>query len=85
MLIKNFVEELECCVNELGFVGCNLNLDFLGGYWMLKLFIDKSWYLFYEKMVELDVFVMIYVFGLCNENFYVIGVYYMNVDIMVFM
>lgn len=85
VLIVNLVVELECCVNELGFVGCNFNFDFFGGYWILVSLIDYSWYLLYEKMVELDVFVMVYVLGFCNYNFYVIGVYYLNVDIIVFM
>ena len=30
---KNCVAELERCVNELGFVGCNLNPDPSGGFW----------------------------------------------------
>src|ERR1700680_2155600 len=29
----NSIRELERCVNELGFIGCNLNPDPSGGYW----------------------------------------------------
>src|SRR6476659_8384847 len=31
--LANCITELERCVNELGFVGCNLNPDPSGGYW----------------------------------------------------
>lgn len=79
------IVEMEKCVCEYGFVGINFNFDFLGGYWIVLLLLDCVWYLFYEKMVELDVFVMIYVSISCNVCFYIIGVYYFNVDIIVFM
>ena len=52
---KNSAKELERCVNELGFVGCNLNPDPSGGYFNSPPLTDKWWYPFYEKMVELDV------------------------------
>ena len=48
-------QELERCVNELGFVGCNLNPDPSGGYFNSPPLTDKWWYPLYEKMVELDV------------------------------
>ena len=83
--IKNSVEELERCVNELGFVGCNLNPDPSGGHWTSKPLTDKSWYPFYEKMVELDVPAMIHVSGSCNENFHATGAHYMNADTTAFM
>ena len=37
----NSVAELERCVKELGFIGCNLNSDLFGGYWKDLSFIDK--------------------------------------------
>ncbi len=83
--IKNSVEELERCVNELGFVGCNLNPDPSGGHWTSKPLTDKSWYPFYEKMVELDVPAMIHVSGSCNANFHATGAHYMNADTTAFM
>jgi 4-oxalmesaconate hydratase len=47
--------ELERCVNELGFVACNLSPDPSGGYWQEPPLTDRAWYPLYEKMVELDV------------------------------
>ena len=49
------VRELERAVNELGFIGCNLNPDPGGGHFEHPPLTDRYWYPFYEKMVELDV------------------------------
>ena len=38
---------------------CNLNPDPSGGFWTGKPVTDEYWYPLYEKMVELDVLVMI--------------------------
>ena len=57
----NCIAELERCVNELGFVGCNLNPDPSGGYWKDPPLTDRYWYPIYEKMVELDVPAMVHV------------------------
>src|ERR1700679_1060094 len=42
--------ELERCVTELGFIGCNLNPDPSGGWWTSPPLIDRAWYPLYEKM-----------------------------------
>jgi 4-oxalmesaconate hydratase len=68
--IEHSVAELECCVNELGFVGCNLNPDPSDGHWTSELLIDRSWYLFHEKMVDLDVPTTTHASGSCNYNFH---------------
>jgi len=83
--IANSVAELERCVAELGFVGCNLNPDPSGGHWASMPLTDKSWYPFYEKMVELDVPAMIHVSSSCNPNFHATGAHYMNADTTAFM
>ena len=49
----NCIAELERCVTQLGFIGCNLNPDPWGGYWKDPPLTDKWWYPFYEKMVTL--------------------------------
>ena len=85
MPIANSVAELERCVNELGFVGCNLNPDPSGGHWTSMPLTDPSWYPFYEKMVELDVPAMIHVSSSCNPNFHATGAHYMNADTTAFM
>jgi len=83
--IKESIAELERCVNELGFVGCNLNPDPSGGHWTSKPLIDKSWYPLYEKMVELDIPAMVHVSSCCNENFHATGAHYINADTTAFM
>jgi 4-oxalmesaconate hydratase len=83
--ITESIEELERCVNELGFVGCNLNPDPSGGHWTSPPLIDRSWYPFFEKMVELDVPAMIHVSGTCNPNFHATGAHYINADTTAFM
>jgi 4-oxalmesaconate hydratase len=83
--IANSVHELERCVRELGFVGCNLNPDPSGGHWRSPPLTDRHWYPFYEKMVELDVPAMIHVSASCNPNFHATGAHYLNADTTAFM
>ena len=83
--IENCIEELERCVNELGFVGCNLNPDPSGGHWTGPPLTDRAWYPFFEKLVELDVPAMIHVSGSCNPNFHATGAHYINADTTAFM
>jgi 4-oxalmesaconate hydratase len=82
---KSSVAELERCVKELGFIGCNLNPDPSGGYWKDPPLTDKWWYPFYEKMVELDVPAMVHVSASCNPNFHGTGAHYINGDTTAFM
>lgn len=83
--VENSVAELERCVTELGFVGCNLNPDPSGGHWTSPPLTDESWYPLYEKMVELDVPAMIHVSTSCNPNFPTLGAHYLSADTAVFM
>jgi 4-oxalmesaconate hydratase len=76
----NCRDELERCVNEYGFVACNLNPDPTDGYWKDPPLTDKWWYPLYEKMVELDVPAMIHVSMSCNPNFHGTGAHYLNGD-----
>ena len=77
--------ELERCVNELGFIGCNLNPDPSGGWWTSPPLTDKWWYPLYEKMCELDVPAMVHVSGSCNACFHATGAHYINADTTAFM
>jgi 4-oxalmesaconate hydratase len=81
----NCIPELERCVKELGFIGCNLNPDPTGGMWKDPPLFDKWWYPLYEKMVELDVPAMIHVSGSCNPHFHATGTHYINGDTTAFM
>ncbi|HLY58270.1 MAG TPA: amidohydrolase family protein [Stellaceae bacterium] len=82
---ENSAAELERCVNELGFIGCNLNPDPSGGHWTSPPLTDRHWYKFYEKMVELDVPAMVHVSGSCHPAFHTTGAYYLNADTTAFM
>jgi 4-oxalmesaconate hydratase len=82
---KNCFDEMDRCVNELGFVGFNLNPDPAGGYWTDPPIIDKYWYPIFEKLVELDTPAMIHVTGSCNPAFHATGAHYINGDTTAFM
>lgn len=81
----NSAAELERCVTELGFVGCNINPDPTDGFWRDPPLTDRSWYPLYEKMVELDVPAMVHVSCSCNRNFHGVGAHYLNGDTTAFM
>ena len=82
---RNCIAELERCVTELGFVGCNLNPDPSGGWWKEPPLTDKWWYPLYDKMVELDVPGIIHVSSSCNPCFHATGAHYINGDTTAFM
>jgi 4-oxalmesaconate hydratase len=82
---KNSVPELKRIVDELGFVGVNLNPDPTGGYWTGKPMTDREWYPVYEALCELDVPAMIHVAASCNPCFHGTGAHYLNADTSVFM
>jgi 4-oxalmesaconate hydratase len=79
------IEELERCVNELGFVGVNLSPDPSGGYWKDPALTDRSFYPLYEKMVELEVPAMVHVTASCNPAVHMTGAHYLNADTTAFM
>jgi 4-oxalmesaconate hydratase len=81
----NCIAELVRCVEELGFIGCNLNPDPSDGYWTDPPLTDRHWYPLYEKLVELDVPAMVHVSTSCNPNFHATGAHYINGDTTAFM
>ncbi|GAB7550982.1 amidohydrolase family protein [Novosphingobium sp. 11B] len=83
--IAQSIDELERCVGDLGFVGCNLNPDPSGGSFSAPPLYDRAWYPFFEKMVELDVPAMIHVSGSCNSAMHATGGYYLAADTIAFM
>lgn len=83
--LDDAVTELRRCVEELGFVGGNLNPDPSGGYWTAEPLTDEYWFPLYEAMVELDVPAMIHVSASCNPNFHALGAHYLNADTTAFM
>jgi len=82
---ESCLRELERCVRELGFIGCNLNPDPSGGHWKEPPLIDRWWYPVYEKLVELDVPAMVHVSSSCNPAFHFTGAHYINADTTAFM
>ncbi len=83
--LETSAAELERCVTELGFIGCNLNPDPSGGYWSAPPLGDRYWYPIYEKMSELDVPAMIHVSAACNPAFHTTGSHYLGADTTAFM
>jgi len=79
------LRELNRCINELGFVGCNLNPDPSGGHWTSPPLTDRFWYPLYERMTELAVPAMVHVSASCNPNFHATGAHYINADTTAFM
>lgn len=79
------IAELDRCVTELGFVGCNLNPDPGGGHFAHPPLTDPFWFPLYEALCELDVPAMIHVSGSCNPALHATGSYYLAADTIVFM
>src|SRR5690606_20027827 len=83
--IEPSVHELRRCVEEMGFVGANVNPDPSGGHWNGPPLGDRSWYPLYEALCELDVPAMIHVSAACNPHFHTTGSHYLNADTTAFM
>jgi len=83
--VASSVAELRRCVEEMGFVGCNLNPDPSGGNWDGPPLFDRSWWPLYEAMCELDVPAMIHVSATCNPHFHSTGSHYLGADTTAFM
>jgi 4-oxalmesaconate hydratase len=83
--IDGSVAELERCVTEMGFIGCNVNPDPTGGFWTGAPLWDRYWWPLWEKMCELDVPAMIHVSAACNDHFYTTGSHYLGADTTAFM
>ena len=83
--IRNSVAELRRCVDEMGFVGCNLNPDPSGGWWNGPVTSDRTFWPLYEAMCELDVPAMIHVSATCNDHFHSTGSHYLGADTTAFM
>ena len=84
--IDSSVRELSRTVEELGFVGCNLNPDPTGGFFTGPPLGDRYWYPLYEKLCELEAPAMIHVSGACNTPYWqTTGSYYLSADTVAFM
>jgi len=83
--IEPSILELRRCVEEMGFLGCNLNPDPSGGLWNGPPLFDRYWYPLYETMVELDVPAMVHVSAACNPHFHTTGSHYLGADTTAFM
>ena len=78
--LNSSIAELTRCVEEMGFIGCNLNPDPSGGFWKDPRLGDRYWYPFYEKMIELDVPAMIHVSGACQHSLDTTSSYYLGAE-----
>ena len=82
--IDGSVAELRRCVDEMGFIGCNVNPDPTGGFWTGPPLFDRYWWPLWEAMCELDVPGMIHVSAACNDNFTTTGSHYLGADTTAF-
>lgn len=82
--IESSVRELRRCVEEMGFIGCNLNPDPSGGNWTGPPLFDPYWYPLFEAMCELDVPAMVHVSATCNPNFHFTSSHYLGADTTAF-
>ena len=78
------VAELERCVTEMGFVGCNVNPDPSGGDLSGPPLSDPYWFPLYEAMCRLDVPAMIHVSAACNANLHTTTSHYLGADTTAF-
>ena len=83
--IDGSVRELQRCVAEMGFIGCNVNPDPTGGFWTGPPLFDPYWWPLWEAMCEFDVPAMIHVSASCNPNFHSTGSHYLGADTTAFM
>ncbi|MGH9193956.1 MAG: amidohydrolase family protein, partial [Acidimicrobiales bacterium] len=83
--IEPSVHELARCVDEMGFVGANVNPDPSGGYWDGPPLGDRYWYPLYEALCALDVPAMVHVSAACNPHFHTTGSHYLGADTTAFM
>jgi len=75
-----YVPEIVRTVEEMGFIGINLNPDPSGGHWNGASLADRSFYPIYEKMVEYDIPAMVHVSAACNDCFHTTGSHYLGAD-----
>jgi len=74
------VPEIIRTVEEMGFIGINLNPDPSGGHWNGSRLSAREFYPIYEKMCEYDIPAMIHVSAACNHNFDTTGSHYLGAD-----
>ena len=82
--IAQSVAELRRCVEELGFIGCNVNPDPSGGRWDSPALSDAYWTPLWEAMEELDVPGMVHVSASDNPIIHTTGAYYLAADTTAF-
>ena len=82
--IGSSVDELARCVDEMGFIGCNVNPDPSGGFWTGPPMNDRYWWPLWEAMQELDVPAMVHVSATCNDNFHATSSHYLGADTTAF-
>jgi len=78
------VPEIVRTVEQMGFIGINLNPDPSGGFWNGSSLADRSFYPIYEKMVEYDIPAMVHVSAACNDCFHTTGSHYLGADTTAF-
>jgi 4-oxalmesaconate hydratase len=65
---ETWLDELERCVVDLGFVGCLINPDPGEGEGYTPPLADPYWFPLYEKLVELDIPALVHSAGCCDPR-----------------
>jgi len=65
---KDWLKEIDRCINDLGFIGILLNPDPSEGWNTTPPLGDPYWYPIYEKMCELDIPALVHSSSCCNER-----------------
>ncbi len=82
--IEASVAELRRCVEELGFIGCNVNPDPSGGDWDGPALSDAYWTPLWDEMERLDVPGMVHVSASAKPAVHTTGAYYLGADTTAF-
>ncbi|MDQ1130310.1 amidohydrolase family protein [Microbacterium sp. SORGH_AS_0888] len=83
--LRASVDELRRCVEELGFIGCNVNPDPTGGSWSGPALGDDYWTPLWDEMERLDVPGMVHVSTSALAAVHTTGAYYLAADTTAFM
>lgn len=81
----NSIAEVRRCIEELDFVGVNINPDPTDGFWTGLSLADREYYPLYEVLCELDVPAMAHVSTTCNPLYHITSSHYLNGDTTAFM
>lgn len=82
--VEAAVAELRRCVDELGFVGANVNPDPSGGDWSGPVLSDRYWDPLWRELIDLEVPAMLHVSSSSHPSLLTTADYYIGADTTAF-